>query len=276
MLTSPTLTFDRDGARLIAVDADDVVVVDSRRTVRIPQHRACAAIGFADQIWVASEDETLHRYTPLGTPIGEPVILPFAERPIFVPAPCGPPTAMWGDAVFHAHGTGSQLERTVLPPVELALPVTHRQFVISAWHRLQLPSGAATPFQTPIAGGAVLADGAEVALVLGTPRARELALVSLSDGAVHTRMPAPAGQLRLATRRGIVIALPSPTELVAIDLRAGRVLGVMELAHEVVDVAIDQSGRHVALRGAHVEVVDLGALLSWSAESTEPGIAMLG
>ncbi|MFT3697990.1 MAG: hypothetical protein QM831_32920 [Kofleriaceae bacterium] len=275
-LQSPTLAFDRDGARLICVERDRVVVTDHHQIVTIAIEGACAAVGFADQIWIASKDETLHRFTPTGTPIGDPMILPFAEQALFVPAPCGPPTAVWGDTALYSD-TQSRLGRTSLPQVDLALPVTYRQFVISAWRRLLLPNAKATPFQTAITGGAVLADGSEVAIVLGSGLTRELALVSMSTGAVHSRMPAPSGLLRLANRRGIVIGLTSPTSLVAIDLRAARVLGTMELAHETRDIAISPSGQYVVLRGDRVEVVKLEALLRWSAEVTEPdGYAMVG
>ncbi|CAN5320734.1 hypothetical protein BH11MYX1_BH11MYX1_19360 [soil metagenome] len=271
-LTSPKLTFDRDGGRLIAVEAEAVEIVDLARheTVRIDHPEACATLGFADQIWVASQDEALYRYTPTGTPIGEPIVLPFAEHPMLVPAPCGPATGVWGDVALHAEGIGAQLVRTALPPADLALPITHRHFAISAWRRLLLPSGIATPFDAPITGGAVLDNGSEAAIVLGSGAVRELALVALDDGQITTRIAVPPGLVRIAKRRGIVVVLTDPMTLVAIDLRMGTVLGTMQLAHPTRDIAIDPQGRCIALRGAGVQLLALDDLLQRSTTMTQP------
>ena len=271
-LTSPTLTFDRDGARLIAVEADAVVIVDvaRRATVRIDQAEACAALGFADQIWIASHDEALHRYTPAGTPVGEPLALPFAEHPMLVPAACGPPTARWGDVVVHAEGTGGELVCTAMPLVDLALPITHRRFAISGWRSMSWPSGIATRFDAPITGGAVLDHGAQAAVVLGAGAARELALVGLDDGRITARISVPTGILRIAKQCGLVVALIDPMTLVAIDLAAGAVLGSMRLARPTRDIAIDPRGTRIALRGAEVQILALEDLLYRSTTTTQP------
>ncbi|HEY0253410.1 MAG TPA: hypothetical protein VGC41_17870 [Kofleriaceae bacterium] len=273
-LCSPTLTFDRDGARLLVVERDGVDVIDLLRAdvVRIPQANAAAVTGFADQIWIASEDETLHRYTPTGTPIGEPFVLPFSERAQFTTAPCGPPAAIWGDLGFHSEGTGAQLVRTPLPPVDLALPITHRRFAIAAWRKLLLPSGKSASLDNTITGGAVLFDGAEAVLVLGEGKTRELALVSLTDGAVRTRIPAPAGILRLAHQTGIVIALTTPTTLVAIDMRTGVTHAPVEIAQPARELAIDPRGHWVVARGTSIEMFVLADLLRWAMEPTEPNV----
>ncbi len=267
-LTSPKLTFDRDGGRLIAVASDAVEVSDlaRRATIRIEHANVRAAIGFADQIWVATED-ALHRYTPTGSQIGDPAALPFAEQATLIAAPCGPPTGIWGDLALHSEGPGAQLVRTALPPMELALPVTHRHFLISAWRRLLLPSGAATGLQ--ITGGAVLEGGAEAVVVLTT---RELALLTLHDGLVTSRVTVPCGTMRLAKRRGILAVLTDPRTLVAIDLRTGALLGTMELARPTHDLAIDPDGGRIALRSDRVEVVGIDALLRWSCAVTQPVI----
>lgn len=271
-LTSPKLTFDRDGARLIAVESDAVVVCDiaRRETVRIDHAEACAALGFADQIWIASHDEALHRYTPMGAPMGEPLALPFAEHAMLVPGACGPPTARWGDVVVHAEGTGGQLVCTSLPPVDLALPITHRRFGIASWRSLLWPCGSATRFDAPITGGAVLDHGAQAVVVLGTGAARELALVGLADGRIATRIAVPTGILRIARQCGLVVALVDPTTLVAIDLAADAVLGTMQLARPTRDIAIDPRGTRIALRGAKVQILALEDLLYRSTTATQP------
>ena len=264
-LTSPSLAFDRDGRRLIAVDADAIAVVDLVRseTVRIEQHAARAAIGFADQIWIASHEDRLLRYTPAGAPLGEPLVLPFAAPAMFVPAPCGPAAALWGDLALHCEG--AQLVRTELPDAELALPLTHRRHVVARGGRLVMPSGVASPLGQSVTGGAVLADGATAALVLGGGATRQLVLVALGTGQLLTRVAIPAGALRLATRRGLVLVLADPTTLVAIDLRNGRELGTVTLDRQVRDLAIDPDGKSVVLRSTHMEILELDELLRWSA-----------
>ncbi|MEO8550985.1 MAG: hypothetical protein ABI678_13460, partial [Kofleriaceae bacterium] len=264
-LTSPTLTFDREGGRVIAVDADAIAVVDLARseTVRIEQHAARAAIGFADQIWIASQDDRLLRYTPAGSPIGEALVLPFAAPAMFVSAACGPAAALWGDLALHCEG--SQLVRAELPGVELALPLTHRRHVIARGSRLILPSGVVTALPQAISGGAVLADGAAVALVLGSGATRQLALAALGTGQILTRVAIPAGALRLATRRGIALALTDPSTLVAFDLRSGRELAKVALDRQVRDLAIDPDGKRVVLRSTHLEILELDELMRWSA-----------
>lgn len=264
-LASPTLSFDRDGSRLINVESDCVEIRDlvRRHSVWIDLPRACSAIGFSDQIWVASQDECLHRYTPIGTPIGEKMILPFAEHPMFIAAPCGPPTAIWGEVALHVEGSGARLVATPLPPTDLALPVTHRRYAIAAWRKLLLPSGRATQFDEPISGGAVLADGSRAVVMLGH-RTRELAWVSLGDGTVTSRSTIPTGVVRLATQSGLVVVLTDPMTLVALELSTGQVLATMQLARPTRNVAIDPQGKHVALRSDRVEVVAVADLLHWS------------
>ena len=272
-LTSPTLSFDRDGSRLISVEPDRVEIRDLSRgnRVRIDQPNALSAIGFADQIWIASQnDECLHRYTPTGSPIGAKMILPFAEHPMFVAAPCGPPTAIWGEVALHAEGTGAQLVTTPLPPDNIALPITHRRFAISAWRKLLIPSGRAAQFDVPISGGAVLAVGSRAAVMLGLGAARELALVSLGDGTVTSRFTIPRGVVRLATRSGLVVMLTDPMTLVAVELETGHVLATMQLARATRDVAIDPQGKRVALRSDRVDVVAVDDLLRWSVTTTQP------
>ena len=264
-LTSPTLTFDRDGRRLIAVDADAIAIVDLVRseTVRIEQHAARAAIGFADQIWIASHEDRLLRFTPAGRPIGEAAVLPFAAPAMFASAPCGPPAALWGDLALHCEG--GELVRTALPEVELALPLTHRRHLVARGGRLVMPSGVTLPITQAISGGAVLADGAVAALVLGSGATRQLALVALGTAQLLTRVAIPPGVLRLAIRRGIVLVLPDPSTLLAIDLRTGRELGRVQLDREVRDLAIDPDGTSVVLRSTHLEILELDELLRWSA-----------
>ncbi|HEX7700578.1 MAG TPA: hypothetical protein VF403_07655, partial [Kofleriaceae bacterium] len=263
-LTSPTLTFDRDGVRLVAVEAEAIAIVDLARseTVRIEQQAARAAIGFADQIWVATHDDRLQRYTPAGAPIGDATALPFAAPAMFVTAPCGPAAALWGDLALHCEGT--QIVKTELPDVELALPLTHRRHVVARGGRLVMPSGVAMPLAHAVTGGAVLVDGTAAALVLGSGATRQLALVTLGTGQITTRVTVPAGAMRLATRRGIALVLTDPTTLVAIDLRAGRELATITLDRQVRDLAIDPDGKSVVLRSTHIEILELDQLLRWS------------
>ncbi|MFT3697054.1 MAG: ATP-binding protein [Kofleriaceae bacterium] len=266
-LTSAALSFDRDGGRLIAVEPDAVAIVDLARsaTIRIEQHAARAAIGFADQIWVASHDDRLLRFAPDGSAFGDPLVLPFAAPAMFVAAPCGDAAALWGDVALHAEAT--HVVKTAIPEVDLALPLTHRRHVVAARGRLVMPSGVATPLASSVSGGAVLADGMSAALVIGTGATRQVGLLSLGTGRLSSTLAVPTDRLRLATRRGIVLALIDPTTLLAIDLRAGKRLGMVTLDRDVRDLAIDPDGKRVVLRSTHIEILELDELLSWSAQA---------
>src|SRR5262245_20353212 len=99
-LLGTTLSFDRAGRVLIAVEPDAVSIVDvvAQRTSRIAIAGARAAAGFDDQVWIATSDDQLVRVDLTGRPLGEPHSLPFAGRAVLEPAPCGAPAAVWASA----------------------------------------------------------------------------------------------------------------------------------------------------------------------------------
>ena len=146
-LLGSSLVFDRAGQRLVAVEPDAVSVIElgGGRTTRLPIRGARAVAAFADQLWVATQDDQLARIDPTGRPLAPVRALPFATRRMLQPAPCGPAAAVWSSspalALIDDFG---QLAATEIPDVDLALPLTGRRFVTARGARLTLPAGLVT------------------------------------------------------------------------------------------------------------------------------------
>ena len=274
-LLGGSLVFERAGQALIAMDPDAISVVElgaGGRTTRIPIRDARAVAAFADQLWVATHDDQLVRMDHAGRPLAPPCALPFSGRAMLQPAPCGPPAAVWSShpAVALIDDFG-QLVATELPAVDLALPLTGRRFVTARGAKLTLPSGLVTalPPNTTVLGGAVMADGKSVALLVGQGGGRQLFVVSLGTGQITQRCAVRSPTLRIATRRSHVIVQLEPRVLWALDLHAGRELGAIAFDHDVADFAIDPGGHRLAVRsdGCAIDLHPLADLLRRSATS---------
>jgi hypothetical protein len=252
-LQGTTLVFSRSGRHLIAAEPDGISIVDRdhSRTTRLAIANARAVAGFDDQVWIASHDDQLIRTELGGRVFGEPCALPFTTRAILLPAPCGAPAAVWASlphvALIDDLG---QTARTELAEADVVIPLTGRRFVVARGSRLVLPSGLVTPLlpNTTVLGGAVMADGKAVTLLVAQGGCRHLVIVSLGTGHVVQRYACPSSNVRLAIRRGIAIAQLEPRVLWALDLNAGRDLGTIALDRDVDDVAIDPDGRQLAIR----------------------------
>jgi AAA+ superfamily predicted ATPase len=280
-LASATLGFDRTGHRLIVVEPDAVAVVDLDRsqTLRLEHSGAHAAIGFDDQLWIATRDERLVRYDLEGHPIGDPVPLAFSSPPALLAAPCGPAAALWGALPATAlHDDFGQLIRSELANADLILPLTGKRHVIVRGDKLVLPTGAIAKLPTAgVLGGAVLADGRSVVLVTGTSMQRTILVVSLGTGAIAQRCPMSGSSIvRLANRRAVAVVLADPRSLAVIDLRTGRELGTARFERDIRDLAVDADGKRLAVRDATscIEMLELDELLRWSAEQKRADVAM--
>ena len=252
-LQSPRLTFSRDGRALVAVNDDGVTVTDIRTgaSVWIEARGATAAIGFADQVWIAAE-RMLYRHGFDGRALASPMSLP-AEPGMLVVVPVGPVACVWmtSQPISLVEEQGV-IQSIVGPAAELAIPLTARRWVTANGARVVAPSGLSCelPAGSRVIGGAVIFEGTAAALV--TERtSRELVLVGLANGRIKLRHPIPGGALRAAARRGLVAILAEPRRIAVVDLRAGRVIGEVATAFDVVDFAIDPDGQWIALRDEH-------------------------
>jgi SpoVK/Ycf46/Vps4 family AAA+-type ATPase len=270
-LSSELLRFDASCHHLLIGDAAGVSVIDlgHDHTTQISRRGVRSVLGFRDQVWLVAGDE-LARFDLEGRPIGELFVLPAGDS--LVAAPCGPPGAIWmsnppigvvddlGALAQHTHGG------------DVVIPFTARRAITIVGTRIQMPSGVVPglPGGSRVIGGAVLADGRFAVLVAQHAGRRTITFVALANGQVVARIDVPAGTLRLASKRGILIVQTGAFTADVIDLRVGRELGSFVLDRDVTDLAIDADGRLLAIRrGADVELVGLADLLR-TPDRTEP------
>jgi hypothetical protein len=263
-LTGRELRFDRTGRYLLVVEAAELAVVDviDGGVVRIAE-TARAACMAGDQIWVANRNDQLVRYDLGGRAVAEPVALAFGTAAHLEPAPCGSPSALAG-ALSLLDDFGSLVRIEIGD--DLAIPLTGRRRLTVRAARVTLPSGtslALAPGST-VTGGVVMQDGKTFVLAVAQGGGLQLVLGSLASSQVIQRCGVAATSVHVATRRAIAIAQIAPRTLSCIELRSARQLGVIELAHDVTDFAIDPDGARVVVRSERgdLEVHDIAEHLA--------------
>ena len=267
-LVGSRLCFDPSGGTVFAIEPDAIAIADLRagKTHRLPYAHARAITALVDQLWIATSDESLVRTDFAGRTLGEPSALPFAATGLFVPAPCGPPAAAWSSTpavvMFDDLGTLRSLDGS---DADATFPLTARRHLTARGSRLTLPSGStvALPPGSTAVGGVVMADGKHVTVLVAGASGRQLLSISIGTGQVVQRCAIGAGIVRVAARRGAVVAQTAVRTFELIDLRSGRVTATFELAHDVGDLAIDPDAQRCVLRGATgtIEVCELAELV---------------
>ena len=259
-MQTPRLQFSPDRRYLAVADADGISLIatplagapEIAHRFVVPEVRAVAL--FADQLWALDRDGTeVHRWSLDGRPVAPPVAVSMAPCTGWRVAPVGPPAVLAEGATRAA--LIDDLGTIVEHPVDgggLAIPISGRRHVLCDGQEVRLRRGLPCRLAAgvrPIAGAALF-DGAFVALVVeaGAAGRRSALILSTTTARLQRRVPVPAGELRLAQRRGLVIARPDPRSLVAIDLRLGRVVGRFEAEADLDDFAIDDDGQIVAVR----------------------------
>ena len=267
------LSFSRDGHTLVATTDDAVTLTDLRtgqgQIVAIPSVAPIAAVGFADQVWIAAGVRpALTRHTLGGALLGPPIELPHGPAGL-VAAVAGAPAAVWTAAQPTAFiEDGDTIQRFSCPVAsEIAIPLTGRRWVTIQGTRVVAPSGLSCelPLGTRVRSAAITLDGTALAIVTQRGTGGELVLVGLTNGKLAWRMPMAAPQLvRVAARRGLAIALVEPRRFAVIDLRGGRLLGHGTAPFDILDLALDPDGQRIALReGARqVEVISVRDVLA--------------
>ena len=278
-LVGSRLCFDPTGDTVFAIEPDAIAVVDLRagKTHRLAYPHARAITALADQLWIATGDDSLVRTDYAGRSLGEPEPLPFASSGLFVPAPCGAPAAVWSStpavALFDDLGTLRRIDGHDAD--DATFPLTARRHLTARGARLALPSGStvALPAGANAIGGVVLADGKHVAVLVAGASGRQLLMISIGTAQIVQRCVVGAGIVRVALRRGVCLAQLAPRVLELIDLRRGR--ATIELEHDVSDVAIDPDARRCVLRAADgtIEVCELAELVSERTAAEPPAPA---
>jgi hypothetical protein len=226
-LLGKSLVFDRTGQTLVAVEPDVISVVElgaGGQTTRFPIHDARAVAAFADQLWVATYDNQLARVDHAGRPLGPVHSLPFSARAVLQPTPSGPAAAVRSSKpAFALVDDFGQFVATELVDVDIALPLIGRRFVTVRGGKLTLPSGMVPmlPPNTTVLGGAVMADGKSVTLLVTHAGARQLIVISLGTGQIAQRCRTPSSTVRIATRGSYAIAQREPRMLWVLDLHSG-------------------------------------------------------
>ena len=195
-VTGSTLSFDRQGTVLIAAEQDGIAVVDlvGPRTTRLPYSDARAVVGFDDQIWIATRVGQLLRVEHGGRVLGEPVLLPFAQHDVLVPASFGAPAAIWCAspplAILDDFGCSAHVE---VGDVDAALPITGRRWLVASATKLTLPSGVTALLApgTSVLGGVVMSDGKAATLLVNRDGSRRLVLFSLGTAQVVHQLSVP-------------------------------------------------------------------------------------
>jgi hypothetical protein len=253
-LHSRQVSFSRDGRTLIAADPDGVVMVSAAQVAtRIAIDDVHGAVGFADQLWIASGAmPRLSRYRLDGERIDDGVALPLSKGAVLIAAAAGPPAVMWTGKTAVAVIEEPAGLVTVAGPIgsDLALPLTGRRWVTATGSRVVAPSGLSCELAagTRVTAGALALDGTAAVLYVERPDGRELVMIGLANGRVQLRRPLLAATLRLAARRGLVALQTEPRRIVVFELRSGRVIGEVACDHDVSDFAIDPDGQRIALR----------------------------
>src|SRR3569623_665463 len=267
-LVGSRLCFDPSGAVVVAIEPDAIEIADLRagKTHRLTYPHVCAVVAFADQLWIATSDECLARSDFAGRALGDPIALPFAATGAFVPAPCGPPAAVWTStpavALFDDLGVLRQVDAS---DADATFPLTARRHLTARGSRLTLPSGStvALPPGTTALGGVVMAAGNQIVVLVAGAGGRQLLAISIGTAQVVQRCAVGTGIVRVATRRGLLVAQTAPAGFEVIDVRSGRMTATFELAYDVLDLAIDPDAHRCVIRGASgtIEVCELAELL---------------
>ncbi len=270
-LSSPTLSFSRDGRRLLVADHDAVTITDtvSHTTSRISIDAPLGVVGFADQVWIAhGRSPELSRFGVSGARIEVAHALPGGAGEL-VGTAAAAPGALWTGyppvVITEEQGT---MRIGAAPGGDVVIPLTARRWIVATGSRVTLPSGITCELG---AGARALAasialDATAILVLVETPHQRELVLIGLANGRAMLRQAIANARIRVATRRGLVAVQIEADRIGVVDLRTGRVIGEVTGEHAFVDLALDPDGRHLAVRrtgptGENVEILELRAAL---------------
>ncbi|MBX3157756.1 MAG: ATP-binding protein [Deltaproteobacteria bacterium] len=258
---SSRLQFTRDGCGVVVAESDRVVIVDvktgrARHEVAIEGVETIAA--FADQLWTATGDGALRRWTLDGQALDDGGVN-LDVGGTLVPTTVGSPAALWtSDRPTLFLDDLGRLSST--PADRDAIPVAGRRLARVAASKLILPSGTSIALEgvERILGGGAILDGTSLALVTRHTGGRDIHVVAIASGRVLQRTALPPGVLRLASRRGVAV-VQNGLDLALFDLRLGRSLGTVVADCGVADVAIDPDATQLALRAltGEIELVPL-------------------
>ncbi|MCW5801790.1 MAG: ATP-binding protein [Deltaproteobacteria bacterium] len=228
-----------------------------------------AAVGdFAivgSELWLVdvAERAALQRFTLRGKPVGSPREVPGNTPGARLITAASATCAVWTSSpprlVDADHDTPT---RAIPGEPEFALPISASRWLACARGQVTLRESALERWRSDeIVGrgrhatdGAVLFDATSAAFVTAANAAtdgelvHQLVVFGLRDPVIQHRFTLTGAEvIRFARERGIALALIARRRLLVLDLRFGTLLAEHETEHDILDVAIDDTGQRVAL-----------------------------
>ncbi|HEX3482631.1 MAG TPA: ATP-binding protein [Kofleriaceae bacterium] len=269
------------------IDADRVYFVataESREATRVELADTMDLTAVGEEFWVvAGASPRLHRFDPEGGRLAAPVALGDGMGVLRSTA-TGPPGAVWGaesPVIVAADGTVTP----IVGDLDAVIPVSLGRWVICRRERVALRDVGTERWRMALAGGSHVLDGAALfdgrcaALIVGrdaTPS--QLVVISLHDGSIQHRVTLAGIELvRFAAARGYVLLRSGPRTLILFDLRFGRVLEEHVESRDIVDAALDHTGRSFVVRyGDAPDDVAFGVVRDLVAAGTRVAVAADG
>ncbi|MCW5803704.1 MAG: ATP-binding protein [Deltaproteobacteria bacterium] len=242
------------------------------------------------ELWLVdvAERATLRRFTFRGKPVGRPQdVHPSTPEGRLITAASATCAAWTGSPARLVDADCDTASRTIPGEPEFTLPISSSRWLTCARGQVILRESALERWRSDaIVGrgrcaidGAILFDATFAALVTAAGAAADGELVhqvvvfGLRDPIIQHRFTLTGAEaIRFARGRGIALALIARRRLVVLDLRFGSLIAEHETDHDVLDIAIDDTGQRIALRNGErledVMLVSLRELLAATSSAT--------
>ncbi len=209
--------------------------------------------------WAVVRDERgrawLSRYKIDGTRVGERIALASPAGRLLVAPQTG--AVVWaGDRAVLVAADSGHAPLELEPDVDVAIPIGNGQHIAARGQSVALRSKGVERWSanvaapgTRITDGALLADGASVALVAsGATRPQAIVVIALRGGTVLRRFNlTDVTSVAFAARRGYALLIDGDRRLVLVDLRFAQRIGEYEHDHPIAAVAIDPTATRLAI-----------------------------
>jgi len=275
-MLSHNIALTGDGSRIVVRSAEGLHILRSTRStdpIQIPASSVVALAIAGSELWVVDQGHecpVLRRFTLGGAAVGEPESIAGTAgggRLIVAPsASC----AVWTGAPVAIVGLGDGVPRQVPGDPDFALPISPTRWIACQRWRVAFREPTLERWRSDdiiekgrhAIDGALLFDASSAAIVTASTSAsstaesaQQLVVFGLREPVVQHRFTlAGAEAVRFARGRGLGLALIARRRLVLIDLRFGSVVADHTLAHDVLDLAIDDAGQQIALQ--HGDSID--------------------
>lgn len=250
-----------DGQSLLGgIEVVDALGTSPRRSLTVDDLTDFGCVG--DELWLVAGGQ-LHRHA-LGdiSQTGSTVDIEQAGQLIPAAVETDEPSALWlGQRRLLLRAVGAKIEvedvSKEAPLGAFATSVAGRRLIVASGRtvwirdagRGDLGSASLPGAEGTILAGGSLFGGRAVAVLTGHNGVSAFDVVRPGGSLVHHIELSRTGQCVMAEQRGIALVATTDGRLLAIDLRYGRVMADEPAPITIGDMAIDESGRFVALAG---------------------------